>query len=258
MLFRSLFELLTGAPPYLGASATHVLAAHLLSPVPRLPAQGPHGHIPPALADLVGRMMAKTAAERPGSMAEVEASLEAVLGGHELPPLASPLMFRPWMRGALTLAAIAVVVVAIAVVARGTQSPPAETPLRSAQATPEPRPAAPAPVATPIPQSPETSAPPIATAPPRSAPATPAPAPVPVDLHSTPSGARVTLHGRLLGHTPLSVRLPPGRTLLLVFEAQGHLSIAERVRPREGMVVTAHLPPAPVIPGLDDLKGSPY
>jgi hypothetical protein len=68
----------------------------------------------------------------------------------------------------------------------------------------------------------------------------------------------VTLHGRLLGHTPLSVRLPEGRTLLLVFEAQGRLSIAERVQAREGLVVTAHLPPAAVAPGLDDLKASPY
>jgi len=251
-----LFELLTGAPPYLGASATHVLAAHLLSPVPHLPAQGSHGPIPPALADLVARMMAKTAAERPGSMAEVEASLEAVLAGHELPPLARPPVFRPWMRGALTVSGIALVVVAIAVVARGTQSPPVEPPLRSVEATSEPRPPAPAPVATPVPQSPETTAPSTATEPPRSARATPTP--VPVDLHSTPSGARVTLHGRLLGYTPLSVRLPPGRALLLVFEAQGRVSIAERVRPREGLVVTAHLPPAPVIPGLDDLKASPY
>ena len=82
--------------------------------------------------------------------------------------------------------------------------------------------------------------------------------PVPVELRSTPAGARVTLHGRLLGHTPLSVRLPPDRTLLLVFEAQGRLSIAERVRARGGLVVTAHLPPVSVSPGLDDLKASPY
>jgi hypothetical protein len=46
--------------------------------------------------------------------------------------------------------------------------------------------------------------------------------------------------------------------VLLVFEATGRLSIAERVRARNGLVVTAHLPPAPVAPGLDDLKASPY
>jgi hypothetical protein len=46
--------------------------------------------------------------------------------------------------------------------------------------------------------------------------------------------------------------------VLLVFEAKGRLSIAERVQARDGLVVTAHLPPAPVAPGLDDLKSSPY
>jgi len=54
------------------------------------------------------------------------------------------------------------------------------------------------------------------------------------------------------------VRLQPDTTVLLVFEAPGRLSIAERVRPRPGLVVTAHLPPASVTPGLDDLKASPY
>ena len=68
----------------------------------------------------------------------------------------------------------------------------------------------------------------------------------------------MTLHGRLLGSTPLAVRLPAEGTVLLVFEAQGRLSIAERVTPREGLVVTVHLPPAPVPPGLEDLKASPY
>ncbi|HVP62152.1 MAG TPA: FHA domain-containing serine/threonine-protein kinase, partial [Myxococcaceae bacterium] len=78
-----LFELLSGAPPYLGASATHVLAAHLLSPVPRLAAHGPHGPLPATLADLVARMMAKNAGDRPATMAEVEAALDAVLAGQE-------------------------------------------------------------------------------------------------------------------------------------------------------------------------------
>ncbi|HEY3585696.1 MAG TPA: protein kinase [Myxococcaceae bacterium] len=249
-----LFELLTGAPPYLGASATHVLAAHLLSPVPRLPAQGPHGPIPPALADLVAGMMAKNAADRPPSMTDVEASLDAVLAGQELPPRVRPMRVRPWMRGALGALAVAAVAVAAVLATRGTRAPPPPPVTRgveAASATPPPAP--PAPVATPEPEPRETTAPP---APAR--PTQPTPLSIPVDLRSTPSGARVTLHGRLLGHTPLSVRLPQGRPLLLVFEAHGRLSIAERVRPREGLVVTAHLPPATVAPGLDDLKASPY
>jgi len=250
-----LFELLTGAPPYLGASATHVLAAHLLSPVPRLPAQGPHGPLAPALADLVGRMMAKNAAERPSTMGEVEAALEAVLTGHELPPPVPRLAVRPWMRRGLVALAVTAVAVLIVLGVRGARpAPPAPAATESAVAPTAP-PAAPTPVATPEPEradvpAPRTSAP----APARAA----RPVAVEVDLRSTPAGARVTLHGRLLGHTPLAVRLPPDRTLLLVFEAQGRQSIAERVRARAGLVVTAHLPPASVSPGLDDLKASPY
>jgi len=253
-----LFELLTGAPPYLGASATHVLAAHLLSPVPRLPGQGPHGPIPPSLADLLQRMMAKTAAERPASMAEVEASLDAVLAGQELPPPARRLVVPPWRRGAVVVLGVAAVTIAIALGVRGTRAPPAGPAIRGVEAASAAGPApAPPPVATAAPQTPEIAVPPAAVpAPPQTVRA--GPVSIPVDLRSTPSGARVTLHGRLLGHTPLSVRLPPDRTLLLVFEAQGRVSIAERVRARDGLVVTAHLPPAALAPGLDDLKASPY
>jgi serine/threonine-protein kinase len=254
-----LFELLTGAPPYHGASATHVLAAHLLSPVPRLPAQGAHGPIPPALANLVGRMMAKAATERPATMAEVEAALEAVLGGHELPPPAPRVLVRPWMHAVLGTVALAGATGLILLGVRGGRPlPPANaatTRDAPVAASPSAQPVSPAPVAT---AEPERAALP---APPASAPApvrAPRPVAVPVQLQSTPAGARVTLHGRLLGHTPLSVRLPPDRTLLLVFEAQGRVSIAERVRARSGLVVTAHLPPASAAPGLDDLKASPY
>ena len=250
-----LFELLTGAPPYLGASATHVLAAHLLSPVPRLPAQGPHGPLAPALADLVGRMMAKNAAERPSTMGEVEAALEAVLTGHELPPPVPRLAVRPWMRRGLVALAVTAVAVLIVLGVRGARpAPPAPAATESAVAPTAP-PAADTPVATPEPERADVPAP--RTSAPAPARAT-RPVAVEVDLRSTPAGARVTLHGRLLGHTPLAVRLPPDRTLLLVFEAQGRQSIAERVRARAGLVVTAHLPPASVSPGLDDLKASPY
>jgi len=264
-----LFELLTGAPPYVGASATHVLAAHLLSPVPRLPADGPHGPIPATLADLVGRMMAKSAAERPATMTEVEAALDAVLAGHALPAPAS----RPTRRWTwIALAALGVAAASVALlVLRSHATPP---PPAAVAAPPIPPAAASAPVATPpVPLAP--SEPPSeangTSAANGTSPAQPSPSGaaitsarpartlrVPVELRSTPSGARVTLHGRLLGHTPLAVRLPPESTVLLVFEAQGRLSIAERVTPRDGLVVTVHLPPAPVPPGLDDLKASPY
>ncbi|GEM_PF-361408 len=261
-----LFELLTGAPPYLGASATHVLAAHLLSPVPRLPAQGPHGPIPPALADLVARMMAKSAAERPDTMAEVEAALEAVLAGHELPPPRPHAGDRRWKRFAVVALAAGAALAILALASRSVWTRPlpplAASPGPATESVAPPPeailPAAPpasSAAATPSPQPVQTPATRLPAPPPARA---ERPAPVPVQLRSTPPGARVTLHGRLLGHTPLSVELPPDRTVLLVFEAQGRLSIAERVRARDRLVVTAHLPPAPGAPGLDDLKASPY
>jgi serine/threonine-protein kinase len=250
-----LFELLTGTPPYVGASATHVLAAVLLTPVPRLPAQGPHGAISPALADLVARMMAKDPANRPATMTEVVAALEAVRTGQALPAPPPPARWTGRVLGAAVVAAAAA---ALLLSGRGAHPPAAPLTER----------APPAPV-TALPPAP-ASAPEVAPSPPESAPAA-APeapparaqrperaAPVPVELRSTPPGARVSLHGRPLGRTPLTVRLPPDAPVLLVFEADGRLSIAERVRGRRGLVVTANLPPAPVRPGLDDLKASPY
>jgi serine/threonine-protein kinase len=260
-----LFELLSGAPPYLGASATHVLAAHLLSPVPRLPAQGPHGPIPKALADLVAQMMAKNAAERPPTMADVEAALDAVAAGHELPPTIRPRPPSPRTRQALAaIGAVALVAMVALVVRGGRAPPPPPRPPGSGSATAIAAPPAPPAVAAPSTTAPAPAAPAPTTDVRPPVPPPPAtarierPAPVSVELRSNPAGARVTLHGRSLGRTPLSVRLPPDRAVLLVFEAKGRLSIAERVQARDGLVVTAHLPPAPVAPGLDDLKSSPY
>ena len=192
-----LFELLTGAPPYLGASATHVLAAHLLSPVPRLPGHGAHGPITPALADLVGRMMAKSASERPATMAEVEAALEAVLSGHELPPPRPRLVLRSWMYGVLAVLALAGVAALIALGAHGADPSPA-APAATVRGVPEAAvaPALPPTVPEPVPAAPPGAQPADAPAPRASAPAPTGaarPVPVPVDLRSTPAGARVTL-----------------------------------------------------------------
>jgi hypothetical protein len=68
----------------------------------------------------------------------------------------------------------------------------------------------------------------------------------------------VSFHGRVLGYTPLSVALPAGVPTLLVFESEGRLSIAQRVHPRKGLVVSVQLPPSAHTPTLDDLKPSPY
>jgi serine/threonine-protein kinase len=68
-----MFEMASGRPPYVGAGTGDVLAAHIYEPVPPLdPAE-----LSPPLGQLVARMMAKKAEERPASMRAVLAELEA-------------------------------------------------------------------------------------------------------------------------------------------------------------------------------------
>jgi serine/threonine-protein kinase len=194
-------------------------------------------------------------------MAEVEAALDAVLAGHALPaPAAPPRTFhRRWVAAA-GLAVLAVV--AATVLARSGRDRPEPSPLQATvpAASPATSPGPPSRDEATPPPSPSPAATASVAASPSAPPSGRAerPAPVRIELRSTPAGARVTLHGRPLGRTPLSVRLQPDATVLLVFEAPGRLSIAERVRPRTGLVVTAHLPPASAAPGLEDLKASPY
>ena len=120
-----LFELLTGTPPYVGPSATHVLAAVLLTPVPRLPAQGPNGPLSPALADLVARMMSKDPAHRPATMAEVEAALEAVRTGHAVPVRRPARHARPVGLAHSLAVAVVAAVAALALSTRSARSPAA-------------------------------------------------------------------------------------------------------------------------------------
>jgi len=63
-----LFEMLTGAPPYSGATAYALLKAHRDAPVP--PLQGP-----PALVELTRRLLAKSPVDRPQSAAAVAEEL---------------------------------------------------------------------------------------------------------------------------------------------------------------------------------------
>jgi len=58
-----LFEMLTGRPPFAGASTFQILEAQRAQPLPNLTALRPE--IPPALVKLVQRLTAKNPAERP-------------------------------------------------------------------------------------------------------------------------------------------------------------------------------------------------
>ncbi len=74
----TLYELLTGRPPFEGESVAVVLTKHVYdAPVP---AQDLARRVPPALAEIVSRMMAKSLDERFGSMSAVIRDLERYLG----------------------------------------------------------------------------------------------------------------------------------------------------------------------------------
>jgi eukaryotic-like serine/threonine-protein kinase len=70
------YELVTGHLPFEADTAVDIIAAHLNAPVPRLEDRLPDAPTP--LADLLWRMMAKKAAERP-NLAEIRASLQDLL-----------------------------------------------------------------------------------------------------------------------------------------------------------------------------------
>lgn len=86
----TLYELVTGRPPFTGADATSVLTQHLTAaPVP--PSQHAPA-VPPALERLILRLLAKQAAQRPASAAEVVQALARMRapGGEDAPPPAPP------------------------------------------------------------------------------------------------------------------------------------------------------------------------
>lgn len=71
-----LYELLAGQPPFTGATPAEVVMKHLSAPAPDLAALRPG--LPPEVAGLVERCLAKTPADRPASAAELHAQLVAL------------------------------------------------------------------------------------------------------------------------------------------------------------------------------------
>ncbi len=74
-----LYELLAGRRPFEGAQITPVLASILEDPIPDL--RQYRFDVPPALVDLLGRMLVKERARRLSSMRQVAAALEAIRDG---------------------------------------------------------------------------------------------------------------------------------------------------------------------------------
>ena len=78
------YYLLSGKPPFQGATTARLLAQHLTAPVPSLAASAPG--TPDALAQLLERCLAKERGERPVSGAQLAEELGLVLQAHAEPP----------------------------------------------------------------------------------------------------------------------------------------------------------------------------
>jgi serine/threonine-protein kinase len=86
-----LFEMVTGRPPWTGATPLAIAAARLVGEAPDPSALAPG--LPPALVDLIRRMLARQVAGRPASAEEVQAALAATslgVGATTVPSLAPP------------------------------------------------------------------------------------------------------------------------------------------------------------------------
>ena len=107
------YELLTGAPPFAGRSAMEVLAAHAtVAPVPV--AKRRRG-VPPALATLVTRCLAKRAVDRPASAGDIIRVLDEVASGR--PASGWSHVGTPRRRGVLAAASVICMLVAVATIA---------------------------------------------------------------------------------------------------------------------------------------------
>jgi tRNA A-37 threonylcarbamoyl transferase component Bud32/tetratricopeptide (TPR) repeat protein len=101
------YELLTGRPPFHDRTPARILAAHLTESAP--PVQELRRDIPPMLADVVMRCLAKAPEDRPQTAAELSRALETITTGTA--PVAT---FAPGStRRALALYAAAFLVVAV-------------------------------------------------------------------------------------------------------------------------------------------------
>jgi len=77
------YEMLAGQPPFSGRSPQQLLAAHATEDA--VPVERRRPAVPPALAQLIGQLLAKRAADRPRTAGEVLSALGAVATPHSVP-----------------------------------------------------------------------------------------------------------------------------------------------------------------------------
>ena len=107
------YELLTGSPPFAGRTTQKIMLAHMSEAVPAIAPVRPD--CPPALSDLVGRLLEKDPADRPQSATDVLTLLETAAT-----PAGATLALPPagaWWRALLVYFVLAVVLAIVAKVA---------------------------------------------------------------------------------------------------------------------------------------------
>ncbi len=237
-----LFEMTCGRLPFVGEGAGVIVGAHLHVPPPDPRELAPD--MPPALAALIAKMLAKDVEARPQTMAAVAQALEEILGTLDGSPRRAPTSF-PASQGAsstttlsgsagMTRPGVAGTRRRRLLVAGGLVGAAALAAMVIVLAAPAPAPAPVPPTPEPEPEpAPEVKevAEPAPPPPPLPLPA-PAPRTVEVAIDSTPPGAAVLLAGAVLGKTPFRGTLPHGeRDLTLVVRLRGHADRSIVVRP---------------------------
>jgi len=134
------YQLLTGSPPYTAGTPVAILLQHVREPIPDLRQAAPG--VPPALAAIVTRMMAKKPEERYQSCAEVARDIDAFLTPRAR-VAASPKAARPKKKpraGLYAAAAAVIVLITVAsafLVTRGGRTPRAPAEPRSVGLVPQ-------------------------------------------------------------------------------------------------------------------------
>ncbi len=79
------FHCITGQPPFPGTESLRVMDAHVNEDPPKLADVLPNSTIPPALEDLLGRMLAKEPADRPRDLSVVIHAIDEITRSREQP-----------------------------------------------------------------------------------------------------------------------------------------------------------------------------